>query len=303
MMAVTEWKGIFPALTTPFTANDTIDVALFSKNIHAQLAAGVNGLIVGGSLGEAAVLTLDEKQILLQTAAAVSNRTVPVLLNIAAATINEAIQQVELGTKNFVSGFMLLPPMRYKSDERETIYFLKTVAEATSLPIMLYNNPVDYGTEITIEILEALEPIANIVAIKESTRNVTNVSRLKNHFGNRFSILCGVDTIAAECFMMGADGWVAGLVNAFPKETVALYQLVKAKRYDEAVALHRWFLPLLELDIHPKLVQYIKLAQMVTGLGSTYVRAPRLVPEGAEYEQLLQLIHHAIATHPGLPKF
>ena len=161
------WKGIFPALTTPFTVNDTLDVALFSENIDAQLNAGVHGLIIGGSLGEAAILTLEEKKILLQTAIANSNKSVPVLLNIAATTLKEAIQHVELGVQNNANGFMLLPPMRYKSDKKETLYFLKSVAEATTLPIMLYNNPIDYGTEITIDILEKLANQQNIVAIKE----------------------------------------------------------------------------------------------------------------------------------------
>ena len=295
------WKGIFPALTTPFTENDSLDLSLFVSQIQAQLNAGVHGIIIGGSLGEAAVLSLQEKEQLLQTAINANKAKVPVLLNIAAATLKEAIETVRMAEANNANGFMLLPPMRYKSDARETTYFLKSVADATNLPIMLYNNPVDYGIELTIAILNQLAKHKNIIAIKESTRNVTNLTVLKNNFGNRFALFCGVDTIAAESIVIGADGWVAGLVNAFPRETVVLYELIQQKRIDEAIALHRWFLPLLELDIHTKLVQYIKLAQQVTGLGTAYVRSPRLVPEGAELENVLNLIKKCVANHPGLP--
>lgn len=292
------WKGVFPALTTPFTHADVLDLPLFSKNIQAQIQAGVHGLIIGGSLGEAAVLTLEEKKILLQTAVFESKNTLPVLLNIASATIQDALQHIEIGEQNNANGFMLLPPMRYRSDSRETTHFLKTIASATQLPIMLYNNPVDYGTEITMEILEVLADCANIIAIKESTRNITNLTQLKNRFGNRFAIFCGVDTIATESLMMGAEGWVAGLVNAFPKETVRLYQLIQEKKYDEAVQLHKWFLPLLELDIHPKLVQYIKLVQQVTGLGSSYVRLPRLTLDEKEQKYIFDIVNHAMKIHP-----
>src|SRR4026209_931689 len=169
---------------------------------------------------------------------------------------------------------MLLPPMRYKSDERETVTFFKTIATATDLPIMLYNNPVDYKIEITLDMFDELQSCKNITAVKESTRDVRNVTRMRNRFGDRYQILCGVDTIAMEELLLGADGWVAGLVCAFPKETVAIYKLIRSGRIDEATTIYRWFMPLLELDIQSKLVQYIKLAQAQTGLGTEFVRAP-----------------------------
>jgi len=196
---------------------------------------------------------------------------------------------------------MLLPPMRYKSDSLETITYFKTIAASTDLPIMLYNNPVDYGIAITLEMLDELVVVENIQAVKESSRDVTNVTRMINRFADRFSILCGVDTIAMEEIAMGADGWVAGLVNAFPNETVVLYELIRQGRLDEAKKLNRWFMPLLELDIHPKLVQYIKLAQTLTGLGTEFVRPPRLMLVGEEREAILQIINECIASRPVIP--
>jgi 4-hydroxy-tetrahydrodipicolinate synthase len=195
---------------------------------------------------------------------------------------------------------MVLPPMRYKSDHRETVTYFKTIAGNTDLPIMIYNNPVDYKIEVTLEMFEELTVCKNIVAVKESTRDVTNVTRMINQFGNRYKILCGVDTLAMEELCLGADGWVAGLVCAFPVETVAIYKLVKSGHIAEAAAIYRWFMPLLELDIHPKLVQYIKLAESRVGLGSEFVRAPRLTLEGQERERILDVIDQAIANRPHL---
>lgn len=205
--------------------------------------------------------------------------------------------------KNGADGLMLLPPMRYKADDRETVEFFKAVARNTSLPILLYNNPVDYKIEITLDMFEQLLDFENIQAVKESTRNTMNVTRMLNRFGERYKILTGVDPIAVESLMLGAHGWVAGLVDAFPRETVAIYRLVKAGRYEEAVAIHRWFLPLCELDILPKLVQYIKLAAKATGIGSEYVRAPRLVLEGEELKRVQKIIDDALACRPELPDY
>jgi 1-pyrroline-4-hydroxy-2-carboxylate deaminase len=195
---------------------------------------------------------------------------------------------------------MMLPPMRYKSDHRETVTYFKTVADATDLPVMIYNNPVDYKIEVTLDMFDELTACKNIQAVKESTRDVTNVTRMKNRFGDRFKILCGVDTIAMEELCLGADGWVAGLVCAFPKETVTIYNLVKAGKIEDATKIYRWFMPLLELDIHPKLVQYIKLAETQVGLGSETVRAPRLALVGKEREEILKIINDGIATRPVL---
>lgn len=298
-----EWKGVFPAITTKFTANDELDMPLFEKNLRAQLDAGVDGLVLGGTLGEASVLTTTEKEQLVKFTIEKVKGKVPVILNIAEGSTREALQQAAYAKAWGAQGLMLLPPMRYKSDERETVTYFKTIAAATDLPIMIYNNPVDYKVEITPDMFGELVSSTNITAVKESTRDVTNVTRMRNRFGDRFKILCGVDTIAMEEMALGADGWVAGLVCAFPAETVAIYRLVKAGHIAEATAIYRWFMPLLELDIHPKLVQYIKLAEMQAGIGSEYVRAPRLVLEGAERERILKVINHGIATRPVLPEY
>ena len=297
------WKGIYPAVTTKFTKEDQLDLELFGKNLNAQLDAGVHGIIIGGTLGEASVLASDEKEQLIRHAKKVVNNSVPILLNIAEGSTREALNQVKLAEKLGCDGLMLLPPMRYKTDHRETVYYFTTLANSTGLPIMIYNNPVDYKTEITADMFEELMVCKNIQAVKESTREITNVTRLINRFGDRLKILCGVDTIAMEALIMGADGWVAGLVCAFPAETVAIYQLIKQGRYEEATSIYRWFMPLLELDLLPKLVQYIKLAETQAGIGSEYVRAPRLMLEGEERRRILQIIDTAIATRPTLPHF
>jgi 4-hydroxy-tetrahydrodipicolinate synthase len=296
-----KWKGIYPALTTKFTDKDELDLPLFAKNLEAQIDAGVEGIILGGTLGEASVLTTDEKETLVKFAVEQSNNRVPVVLNIAEGSTKEAMKQAEYAQKWGAKGLMMLPPMRYKTDHRETVTFFKTVANTTSLPIMIYNNPVDYKTEVTLDMFEEILECGNVQAVKESTRDVSNVTRLKSRFGNRLKVLCGIDTIAMEEMLMGAEGWVGGLVCAFPEETVAIYRLVKAGQIEEALKIHRWFLPLLELDLHPKLVQYIKLAEAKTGLGSEYVRAPRLTLTGTERENVLKIINEGIAARPSIP--
>lgn len=294
------WTGVFPALTTKFTTDDQLDLPLFEKNLQAQLNAGVHGIVLGGTLGEASVLTTNEKEELVSFAVEKCAGKVPVVLNIAEGSTREALQQATYAKAWGAEGIMMLPPMRYKSDHRETVTYFKTVADSTDLPIMLYNNPVDYKIEITLDMFAELQACNNITAVKESTRDVSNVTRMKNRFGDRFKILCGVDTIAMEELCLGADGWVAGLVCAFPKETVAIYKLVKAGKIEEATKIYRWFMPLLELDIHPKLVQYIKLAETQAGLGSEYVRAPRLTLVGEERETILKIINDGIAGRPDL---
>jgi 4-hydroxy-tetrahydrodipicolinate synthase len=300
-MITFDWKGVLPAVTTKFTDNDELDFEAFDVNINAQLEAGVDGFILGGSLGEASVLSDQEKYDLLAHTVAFVDGKVPVILNIAEQTTKAAVICAQKALDNGADGLMLLPPMRYGSDERETIAYISTIAKSTQLPIMIYNNPVDYKVEITLDMFEQLAAYDNIQAVKESTRNVSNVTRMINRFGDRFKILTGVDPLAMESLVMGADGWVAGLVDAFPKETVAIYRLVKAKRYDEALAIYRWFLPVLELDIHPKLVQYIKLAEVATGIGTENVRAPRLPLVGAEREKVQKIISDALAVRPVLP--
>jgi 4-hydroxy-tetrahydrodipicolinate synthase len=300
---VITWNGIYPALTTKFTSNDELDLPLFEKNLQAQINAGIDGVILGGTLGESSVLSTDEKEKLVKFAIEKVSGKIPVILNIAEGSTREALEQVKYAKNWGAQGLMALPPMRYKSDHRETVQWFKTIANATDLPIIVYNNPVDYKTLITLDMFDEIKECKNIEAVKESTRDVTNVTRMRNRFGNRYKILCGVDTLAMEELCLGADGWVAGLVCAFPKETVAIYRLVKARRIEEATKIYRWFMPLLELDIHPKLVQYIKLAEAQEGIGSEAVRAPRLVLAGEEREAILKTINEGIASRPELPDY
>jgi len=297
------WNGVFPALTTKFTEDDSLDFSMFKKNLDAQLNAGVHGIILGGTLGESSTLTTQEKSELVQFAVKNVDDKIPVILNIAEGATREALKQAEFAAAWGCKGIMMLPPMRYKSDHRETVAYFKAVAQSTELPIMIYNNPVDYKIEVTLDMFDELTACKNIQAVKESTRDVTNVTRMLNRFGKRFKILCGVDTLAMEEMVMGADGWVAGLVCAFPAETVAVYNLVKEGRIREAAEIYRWFMPLLELDIHPKLVQYIKLAETQEGIGSEWVRAPRLTIEGAERQRVLKIINDGIATRPKLSTY
>jgi len=298
-----DFNGVFPALTTKFTPRDTLDLPMFAHNLEAQIDAGVNGVIIAGSLGEASTLTLEEKETLIKFAVEKSAGRISIMLGIAEGSTREAISQAQQAGQWGADGLMLLPPMRYRPDARETVTYFKTVAGTTQLPILVYNNPVDYKTEVTLDMFEELVELPNIEAVKESTRDVSNVTRMINRFGNRIKILCGVDTIAMEELVMGACGLVGGLVCAFPAETVALYRLIKAGRIEEALEIHRWFLPLLELDIHAKLVQYIKLAEAEVGLGTEYVRAPRLQLIGKEREEVLDVIRQGIASRPVLTEY
>jgi 4-hydroxy-tetrahydrodipicolinate synthase len=297
------WNGVFPALTTKFTADDTLDLPLFGINLEAQVEAGVEGVIIGGSLGEASTLTLQEKEELVRYSVERVGHRIPVLLNIAEGATREAVAQAKLAQQWGARGLMVLPPMRYKSDSRETVTHFQRIAAATDLPVMIYNNPVDYKIEVTLDMFAELIKSPTIEAVKESTRDVSNVTRLINSFGDRLKILCGVDTIAVEELVMGASGWVGGLVGAFPVETVTIYRLVKAGRIAEALEINRWFMPLLELDIHTKLVQYIKLAEAEVGLGSEHVRAPRLPLVGREREQVLAVIRQGVATRPVMAEY
>ncbi|GAB5398841.1 MAG: dihydrodipicolinate synthase family protein [Aureisphaera sp.] len=298
-----EWKGVMPAVTTKFTENDSLDIPLFLHNIDAQIEAGVHGIVLGGTLGEASTLEDEEKRVLTRETVQKVSGKVPVMMNIAEQSTKGAIAAAQKAEEDGASGLMMLPPMRYKAGDRETVEYFKAVANNTSLPIMVYNNPVDYKIEVTLSMFEELLKCDNIEAVKESTRDISNVTRIKNQFGDRLKILCGVDTLALESLLMGADGWIAGLVCAFPAETVAIYELQKAGRIKEAIAIYRWFLPLLELDINPKLVQNIKLAEVATGIGSETVRAPRLPLFGKEREHVLKVIAEGMATRPKLPEY
>lgn len=293
-----------PAVTTKFTDEDTLDLAMFEVNVKAQLEAGVHGIILGGTLGEASTLSDEEKRTLVRATVAIVEDKVPVIINIAEQTTKGAINAAKAAEEDGAKGLMMLPPMRYKADDRETIAYFKAVAQSTDLPIMVYNNPVDYGIEVTLDMFEELlRDCPNIQAVKESTRDISNITRIKNRFGDRLAILSGVDTLALESLLMGADGWVAGLVDAFPAETVAIYALAKSGRIEEAREIYRWFLPLLELDINTKLVQNIKLAEVATGIGTENVRAPRLPLIGEERERVIAIINKALAVRPELPVY
>jgi 4-hydroxy-tetrahydrodipicolinate synthase len=294
------WKGVFPAVTTKFHADGSLDMDLFFKNIDFQLESGVHGIILGGTLGESSVLSQEEKITLTRETVNYLGGKVPVILNIAEGATQDALFWAAKAKELGASGLMILPPMRYAADAREVVTYFKAVANCTDLPIMIYNNPVDYKTLVTIEMFAELAECENIQAIKESTRDISNVTRMRNRFGDRFKLLCGVDTLAMEELVMGADGWVAGLVCAFPKETVTIFNLISEGKNEEAREIYRWFLPLLELDIHPKLVQYIKLAEQHCGIGSEHVRAPRLTLIGEERARVEKIITDGLAKRPKL---
>lgn len=297
------WSGVMPAVTTKFTELDTLDLEMFEVNIKAQLNAGVHGIVLGGTLGEASTLIDAEKRELTKATVCIVQNKVPVMMNIAEQSTKGAIAAAQKAEEDGASGLMMLPPMRYKAGDRETITYFRAVAENTSLPIMVYNNPIDYKIEVTLEMFDELLKCDNIQAVKESTRDISNVTRIKNRFGDRLKIMTGVDTLALESLLMGADGWIAGLVCAFPEETVAIYELQKAGKIQEALEIYRWFLPLLELDINPKLVQNIKLAEVATGIGTEYVRAPRLPLAGEERKHVLNVIEEGLKSRPILPSY
>ena len=298
-----KWEGIMPAVTTKFTTKDTLDLAMFSQNIKAQVEAGVHGIVLGGTLGEASTLEDSEKRTLTTETVKIVAGKIPVMINIAEQTTKGAIDAANKAEEDGASGLMMLPPMRYSAGNREVVEYFKAVANNSSLPIMVYNNPVDYKTEVTLDMFDILLKCETIQAVKESTRDISNVTRIKNRFGNRLKIMTGVDTLALESLLMGADGWVAGLVCAFPAETVAIYELQKAGKIKEALEIYRWFLPLLELDINSKLVQNIKLAEVATGIGTENVRAPRLSLVGTERALVLKIIEDGLKNRPQLPDY
>ena len=298
-----QWKGVMPAVTTKFTADDKLDFRMFEVNLKAQLEAGVEGIILGGTLGEASTLLEEEKRELVKSTVSMVNNQVPVIMNIAEQTTRGAILAANKAEEDGAKGLMMLPPMRYNASDFETVTYFSEVAKNTSLPIMVYNNPVDYKIEVTLDMFEEILKFDNIQAVKESTRDISNVTRMINRFGDRLKILSGVDTLALESLLMGSHGWVSGLVDAFPRETVAIYKLAKAGQIDEALKIYRWFLPLLELDINSFLVQNIKLAEVATGIGTEHVRAPRLPLRGSEREKVLGIIAKALESRPTLPDY
>ncbi len=297
---MTQWKGVFPAITTHFKPDQSIDFAATAAHIERQLRAGVHGFIMLGTVGENCSLEHEEKRQVLRLAVDTVKGRVPVLAGTAEYTAALASRYAADAKKIGINGLMVLPPMVYKSDPRETLAHFRAVARASDLPIMVYNNPPAYGVDITPEMFAELASEATIVAIKESSDDPRRLTDIVNATGNRYTLFCGVDDLILESLMLGCVGWVSGLVNAFPEESVRLYDLATAGRHKEALPLYRWFMPLLHLDIGHKLVQQIKLAQHMAGLGSELVRAPRLVLEGAEREHVRAIVQRALDQRPRL---
>lgn len=297
-MSSIQWRGVFPALTTKFTASEEIDWAALEKHLAFQLEAGVHGLIILGSLGENATLSLDEKLEMVRFFAGAERRGRPLVACIAESSTRDAKAFARGAADAGAEGFMLLPPMRYPSDRRETISYLQEVAAATDLPVMLYNNPIAYGTDLTPADFARLADNPRFEAIKESAADTRRFPEIRRLVGDRFALFCGVDDLAYECFAVGAVGWVAGLVVAFPRETVRLWELCQAGRWAEARALYEWFLPLLHLDIGPKFVQQIKLVESLMGVGSARVRGPRLQLSEAEALRVERILEEALENRP-----
>jgi 1-pyrroline-4-hydroxy-2-carboxylate deaminase len=296
------WSGVFPALTTKFHHDETLDIPALVRHCEAQIDAGVSGLIVLGSLGENGTLSAGEKQQVLKAAASASRGRVPVLAGVAETTTAGACAFVKSSVASGADGFMVLPPMQYVSDPRETIRHLRTIARTSEKPIMIYNNPVAYRVDITPEMFRELADEPKFTALKESSEDIRRITEIRNLVGDRYRIFVGVDDLALESFVMGADGWVAGLVCAFPRESVELFRLVRAGRFQEALALYRWFTPLLHLDTSLKFIHYIKLAEAMTGMGTETMRAPRLPLDGEERTKVEAIIRMALEHRPSLPR-
>jgi 1-pyrroline-4-hydroxy-2-carboxylate deaminase len=294
-----DWKGIFPAVTTQFKADQSLDLPATTSHLGRLLDAGVDGVIILGTVGENCSLEYAEKLDVLRATVKFAGGRVPVLTGVAEYTTALARRFAADAEQAGVDGLMVLPAMVYKSDPRETVAHFRAVARASRLPVLCYNNPVSYGVDITPEMFAQLADEETLVAIKESSDNVRRLTDLVNTVGRRYLLFGGVDDLVLESVLLGAVGWVSGLVNAFPEESRLLWDLATAGRFEEALAVYRWFTPLLHLDTHVKLVQYIKLAVAEVGLGSETVRAPRLTLEGPEREAVLAIIRRGIANRPG----
>jgi len=297
-MAALKWEGVFPAVTTKFKDNEDLDHAAMERHFNFQIDNGVHALLTGGSLGEASTLSLEERLEVAKTALTVADGRVPVLVNVSDTRTLNACRFVEQAHELGVQGLMVMPSVLYAADAREAKDNLRTIAKAAQLPIMVYNNPVSYKVDLTPEDFADLADCEWIVAIKESTDNVRRITDLRNAVGERYALFMGVDDLSFEGLAAGADGLLAGLVVAFPKETVALYKLMKAKRFDEALKLYQWFMPLLHLDVSTKLVQNLKLVETLAGVGNENVRRPRQPLQGAERERVVKIVEKALATRP-----
>lgn len=294
------WRGVFPAVTTKFTSDDRLDMAEMERCFALQVEAGVDGLIVCGSLGEAMALEAEEKLEIFKLAKSVAGSR-PVLMTVCESSTRRAVAAAQAAAKAGADGLMVLPGVPYRSAPHETLAHLFAVVRGSGLPIMVYNNPVAYGVDVTLDMFDELAGEPLVVAMKESTDDIRRVSEVISRFGDRFDVFTGVDNLALESLVMGATGWVAGLVVAFPKETVAIWKLAQAGRIEEARAIYRWFRPLLDLDVSTNLVQNIKRAE-VHAIGSNdRCRAPRMALSGAEAERVDGIIRAALDTRPQLP--
>lgn len=297
-MNTARWQGVYPAVTTKFKTDLSLDFDAMAEHLEFQLDAGVHGVIILGSLGENSTLNMDEKLQLTEFFIRKVNGRVPLLACIAESDTRQACLYAGRAEAMGIDGFMLLPPMRYPSDQRETMSYLEEVAAASAVPIMLYNNPVAYGTDLSPADFKTLAANPKFVAIKESSANTRRIPEIRRKTGDRYAIFCGVDDLAFESFTLGAVGWVAGLVVAFPRETVRIYDLMMANKWAEAREIYEWFLPLLNLDIGPKFVQQIKLVEEMVGVGSARVRSPRLALSGPEVERVRQIVEQSLANRP-----
>jgi len=298
----TNWKGVFPAATTQLKRDQSLDLKATARHLDVLIDSGVSGLIMLGSLGENTALEPEEKRRVMEMAVKTSGGRVPVLSGVAECSTAAACRYARDMEKLGVDGLMVLPAMVYKADPRETITHFRAVARASGLPIICYNNPVAYTVDITPEMFAELADEKTLVAIKESSGNVRRITDLFNTVGNRYTIFTGVDDLALESVLLGAEGWIAGVGLAFPRENQYLWELATNGQWEKARELYRWYTPLLHLDIPIKFVQYIKLAIQACGLGAEWVRAPRLPLEGREREEILKIIHKGIATRPKVPK-
>jgi 1-pyrroline-4-hydroxy-2-carboxylate deaminase len=296
------WQGVFPAVTTQLHKDESLDLESTAKHLEALIESGVSGLIMCGSLGENQTLDPAEKRQVVELGVKVARGRIPVLCGVAENTPRLAMAYMRDCERAGVNGFMIMPAMIYKADLREAMNYFRTLAATTSLPWMLYNNPVGYPVDISPDSLSQLADIKNLVAVKESSADPRRITEIHNAIGGRFAIFVGVDDLALETSILGIDGWVAGAGIAFPQENQHFWELTRAGRWDDARQLYRWFQPLLKLDTHPKFIQYLKLAVQETGLGAEWVRAPRLVLVGEERERVLAVIRRGIAARPKLSK-
>lgn len=295
-----DWTGVFPAVTTQFASDESLDAEANLAHVRMLVEAGVDGLVMLGSLGEATTLEPDEKREVIRATLEEVGDRVPVLVGVAECSTRAACRFAEDMQGLGCSGLMVLPAMVYRADAAETMAHFRAVARASDLPVMVYNNPISYGVDVTPEMFAELSDEETLIAIKESSDDPRRVTDIVNLTGERYTLFCGVDDLALETALLGATGWVAGLVNAFPEESVRLWHLIREQRWEEARTLYRWFTPLLHLDVHSKLVQYIKLAQALCGHGTETVRAPRRKLEGAERERVIGIVQAGIEARPKL---